>query len=140
MLINKAYADDNEAVTIQGTNDLPSAPEPIRSDWISSVVPMVLIFVVFYFLLIRPQEKRKRQQAELIRGVKKGEEVLTNSGIFGTITAIDDNSNTVEIAIAKDVNVKVLKSAILDITSRSTSEIVQKGSKKDKGKSGAKTS
>jgi preprotein translocase subunit YajC len=80
---------------------------------------MVLIFVVFYFLLIRPQEKKRRNQETLVSGVKKGEEVMTNSGLFGVVTKINDSDNTVMVQIAKDVEVKVLKNSIADIISRS---------------------
>ena len=80
---------------------------------------MVLIFVVFYFLLIRPQEKKRRNQETLVSGVKKGEEVMTNSGLFGVISKINDSDNTVMLQIAKDVEIKVLKTSIADIVSRS---------------------
>lgn len=96
---------------------LPQAPESLQTGW-TSLVPMVLIFVVFYFLLIRPQDKKRRAQEELVGGVKKGEEVLTNSGIYGTVTKINDSDGTIELTIAKDIAIKILKSAIEDIVSR----------------------
>ena len=75
--------------------------------------------MVFYFLLIRPQEKKRRNQETLVSGVKKGEEVMTNSGLFGVISKINDSDNTVMLQIAKDVEIKVLKTSIADIVSRS---------------------
>jgi preprotein translocase subunit YajC len=107
------------------------SPDSFYSGW-TSMIPMVLIFGVFYFLLIRPQEKRRRLQESLVSGVKKGEEVLTNSGIFGVVTKINDSDNTVEIEIAKDTQVKILKNSIIDIVSRKKEDRVQKEEKTKK--------
>jgi preprotein translocase YajC subunit len=94
MFINDVYAQESltkatssDTVTLQDSDALPKAPESLGNSW-TSLVPMVLIFAVFYFLLIRPQEKRRRAQQDLVSGVKKGEEVLTNSGIIGVVSAI----------------------------------------------------
>ena len=104
---------------------------------------MVLIFVVFYFLLIRPQEKKRRTQETLVSGVKKGgvlEEVMTNSGLFGVVTKINDSDNTIMVQIAKEVEVKVLKNSIADIISRSKKIEDNKDKKQidDKGASSTK--
>jgi len=72
----------------------------------------VLLFVVFYFLLIRPQQKRAKQQKLFIENLKKGDKVITSGGLYGTITGITDDSVTIEIA--EKVRVKVLKSAVVD--------------------------
>jgi preprotein translocase subunit YajC len=128
MFTTKAYASDTTVVSTKVSEELPKAPEPFYSGW-TSMIPMVLIFVVFYFLLIRPQEKRRRLQEDLVKGVKKGEEILTNSGIFGIITKINDSDNTVEVEIAKDTEVKILKSAIVNIISRKKEEKSNKGKK-----------
>ena len=108
-----------DTITVQDANSAPAAPPPVESSGWMSLVPMVLIFVVFYFLLIRPQEKKRRNQETLVSGVKKGEEVMTNSGLFGVISKINDSDNTVMLQIAKDVEIKVLKTSIGDIVSRS---------------------
>ena len=128
MFINDVYAQESltkatssDTVTLQDSDALPKAPESIGNSW-TSLVPMVLIFAVFYFLLIRPQEKRRRAQQDLVSGVKKGEEVLTNSGIIGIVSKINDSDNTVHISIAKDVEIKMLKTSISDILSRSKKE------------------
>ena len=118
MFINDAIAD-TDTITIQDSNSTPDTPPAVGSDWMTSLVPMVLIFAVFYFLLIRPQEKKRRAQETLVSGVKKGEEVLTNSGMFGTVTKINDSDNTIMVSIANDVEVKILKNSIADIISRS---------------------
>ena len=110
--------DNTDTITLQD-GAMPIAPPPVETNWLG-MAPMVLIFVVFYFLLIRPQEKRRRAQETLISGVKKGEEVMTNSGLFGTVTSINDSDNTIMVRVAKDVELKMLKSAVADITSRNT--------------------
>ncbi|NRB10569.1 MAG: preprotein translocase subunit YajC [Rickettsiaceae bacterium] len=133
MFINNAYAD-TDTITVQDTGSLPEAPQAPSSgsDMMQHIVMMALLFFVFYFLLIRPQEKKRRQLADLVSGVKKGEEVLTNSGMFGTVTKIDDSNNTVDIEVSKGVNVKILKSSITEIVSRDKGK--NKEQSKDKGK------
>lgn len=124
MFINNAYAQESspattqtDAISLQDSENLPKAPESPGSNW-TSLVPMVLIFAVFYFLLIRPQEKRRRAQQDLVSSVKKGEEVITSSGIFGIVSKINDSDNTVFVSIAEDIEVKMLKTSITDILSR----------------------
>lgn len=96
---------------------LPEAPSKIESTW-TSFVPMILIFAVFYFLLIRPQEKKRKEQENLITSVKKGEDVSTTGGIYGRVTKINESDATIMLEIADNVVIKIAKAAILDITSR----------------------
>jgi preprotein translocase subunit YajC len=74
-------------------------------------LPLILLFVVFYFLLIRPQQKRSKQQKVFTENLKKGDKVITSGGVYGTITGIADDAVTIEIA--EKVRVKVLKSAVV---------------------------
>ena len=132
MFIENTYASSNDTITVKESEAAPSkSPDSFYSGW-TSMIPMVLIFGVFYFLLIRPQEKRRRLQESLVNGVKKGEEVLTNSGIFGIVRNINDSDNTVEIEIAKDTQVKILKNSIIDIVSRKKEDKAQKEDKTKK--------
>ena len=75
-----------------------------------SIVFMLLMFAVFYFILIRPQQKRARQHAELIGALKKGDDVITRGGIIGRISGVQDNVVTLEIQ--EKVRVRILKSYI----------------------------
>ena len=84
---------------------------------LTSIAPMILIFVVFYFLVIRPQEKKRKAQEELIKTVKKGEEIVTNSGIYGVVSKVSDDG-TLEVEISKGVNVKFSRAAVGEILSR----------------------
>ena len=63
-----------------------------------SLLPLVVIFVLFYFLLIRPQQKRAKQHKEMVAALSKGEEVVTNGGLLGKVTDVDDNFISLEIS------------------------------------------
>ena len=76
-----------------------------------SFLPLVLIFVVFYFLLIRPQQKKAKEHQEFIANLKKGDEVLTSGGLQGKITGLTDRVATLEIA--DNVRVKIARPYIL---------------------------
>ena len=73
-------------------------------------VPMIMIFVVFYFMLIRPQQKKQREQQDWLKQLKKGDEVVTTGGIIGKISGLTDNTVTLELQ--EKVRVKVLRSHI----------------------------
>lgn len=90
------------------------------------LLPMVLIFVIFYLLLIRPQQKRAKQHKLMVAELAKGDEVVTNGGVLGKITAADDNFVTVEIADGVRVNVQRMAVA----------QMMPKGTFKSGGKAG----
>jgi preprotein translocase subunit YajC len=73
-------------------------------------IPIILMFVIFYFLLIRPQQKKAKQHQEMIANLKKGDRVVTSGGIHGQITALDENTVTLEIA--EKVRIKVTRSTL----------------------------
>jgi preprotein translocase subunit YajC len=75
-----------------------------------SFAPMILIFGVFYFLLIRPQQKKAKEHRMLLENLKKGDAVLTNGGLYGKVTALTDQVVTLEIA--EKVRVRVSRGAI----------------------------
>ncbi len=74
-------------------------------------LPFIFIFVIFYFLIIRPQAKRQKDHQKFVSELKRGESVVTTSGILGTIEGITDTYVTLEIA--EDVRIKILRSQIL---------------------------
>ncbi len=78
-----------------------------------SLLPLVLIFVVFYFLLIRPQQKKMKAHRQMVAALKRGDKVLTSGGIIGTVVKVEDNELLVEIA--KDVRVRVARGMISDV-------------------------
>lgn len=75
-------------------------------------LPMIFIFVVFYFLLIAPMRKKQKKQQLMLSQLKRGDEVVTASGILGRISALDDANGIVVLQIADNVKVKVLRNAI----------------------------
>lgn len=79
------------------------------STWLS-LVPFVLIFVIFYFLLILPQQKRQKQQKALLDDLKKGDKVITASGIWGTVTNL--GKTTVTLQVADNAKIKIQKDHI----------------------------
>jgi preprotein translocase subunit YajC len=85
-----------------------------------SLMPLVLIFVVFYFLLIRPQQKKMRQHREMIGSLKRGDKVLTSGGIIGTIVKVEEGEDVLLVEIAKDVRVRVARGTISDLLSKPT--------------------
>lgn len=76
-------------------------------------MPFILIMVVFYFLMIRPQQKRQKAHQTMLDAIKRGDNIVTNGGLIGKVTGVTDENLTVEIA--QDVKVKVLRSAIASI-------------------------
>ncbi len=78
---------------------------------IAGFVPLILIFVVFYFLLIRPQQKKAKEHQAYLNNLKKGEKVITGGGIYGRITGLTDTAVTLEIA--DNVRIKVTRSSIM---------------------------
>jgi preprotein translocase subunit YajC len=91
----------------------PASAAPQQGSSLPSILMLVVFMVVFYFLLIRPQMKRNKEQRQLVSTLQKGDEVLTSSGICGSITKVDNNF--VELEIAKDVVVKFQKQAIVSL-------------------------
>ncbi len=78
------------------------------------MAPLALIFVIFWFLLIRPQQQKMKQHRAMIDAVKKGDSIVTGGGLIGKVTKVD--AETVEVEIAQGVKVKALKSTLSDIT------------------------
>ena len=103
MFVSTAYA--------QATPAAGSAFDP------TFFMPLVLIFVVFYFLLIRPQQKKVKQHREMIAALRRGDRVVTSGGLIGTIAKVASDSE-VMIDIAEGVRIRVLRSAISDVLTK----------------------
>ena len=89
------------------------AAAPGGASFIVQLLPLVLIFAVFYFLLIRPQQKKMKDHRTKIDAVKKGDQVITAGGLLGKVLRVDENYADVEIA--QGVKVKVVKSTLSDV-------------------------
>jgi preprotein translocase subunit YajC len=90
------------------------------SDFILQLFPLVLIFIVFYFLLIRPQQSKMKQQREMLSGVKRGDRVVTGGGIIGLVTKVIGD-NELQVELAEGVRVRIIKQTITDIVARGES-------------------
>ncbi len=84
---------------------------------IQAFLPLILIFVVFYFLLIRPQQKKMKQHREMLNTIRRGDKLITGGGIMGTVTKVD-NEGELTVEIAPDVRVKVQRSTISMVINR----------------------
>ncbi len=97
---------------------------------LTALMPLVLMFVIFYFLLIRPQQKKAKQHKELLQGLKRGDHILTSGGLYGRIVDVKDDVLSVDLG--NEMVVKINRSFI------STVPDAPKESKKDKSKSESK--
>lgn len=80
---------------------------------IMQFAPLLFIFVIFYYLLIRPQQKKVKEHQATVNAVKKGDTVITGGGLIGRVTKVDEHE--LEIEIAANVRVKAIKSTITDV-------------------------
>lgn len=101
-LINNAFAQAAEGAAKQ-----PSILE--------SMLPIIMIVGVFYFLIIRPQSKKVKEHQALLSTVTKGDRIVTTGGIFGTIVKVDKDTNTILVEIAETVKIKIKQDAIAEI-------------------------
>lgn len=89
---------------------LELAAAAAQNPLVTNIVWLVLLFGLMYFLMIRPQQKEQKERAEMIRALKPGDRILTNGGLIGVITKVEDLS--VKVRIAEKVEVDVLKTGV----------------------------
>ena len=106
MLISNAFAQAAPA----------AAQDPLSG--LTSMLPMVFVFVVLYFMMIRPQMKRAKEHKQLLESLHKGDEVVTGGGVLGKVAGL--NENFVELTIAENVVIKVQKQAIASVLPKGT--------------------
>jgi len=121
MLISTAYA--------QGTGLLDQSA-------LIQFLPLVLIFIVFYFLLIRPQQKKAKDQRSMLDALRRGDRVVTGGGILGTVSKVV-SPEEVEVDIAPGVRVKVLRSTITSVLAKPDPAAAREAAK-EKEKEGAR--
>ncbi len=110
MPISAAYAQTAAAQTATGPGGLLGSLGAA-----GQFLPIVLIFGVFYFLLIRPQQQKAKELKTALNGIKRGDRVVTGGGIVGTVQMVRDNSNEIEVEIAPNVRVSVVRETINSI-------------------------
>ncbi|HND99551.1 MAG: preprotein translocase subunit YajC [Proteobacteria bacterium] len=95
-----------------------AAPAGAASDPIMQFLPLVVIMVAFYFILLRPQQKRQKEHKTMIEALKKGDEVVTGGGVLGRIVEVGDNF--VSLEVADKVEIKVQKAAVSSLLPKGT--------------------
>jgi preprotein translocase subunit YajC len=94
----------------------PAQPGQAQPPFWTSLVPLALLVIVFYFVLIRPQQKKQKQHSELLKAVRAGDKVVTTGGIVGVVTSVKEKTLAIRSADAK---FEITKSAVAEITERS---------------------
>jgi len=108
-LTNIIYGDAPVSTTI-ATPGTASTAAP-QNDLVGMVIPFVFIFIVFYFLIIRPQQRKYKQHVAMVTSIQKGDEIITSGGVHGKVKQVDD-SGFLQVEIANNVVVKVLASTV----------------------------
>ena len=91
----------------------------MQNSGIGQFIPLILIFVIFYFFLIRPQQKKVKEHKAMVENLKRGDKIITSAGIIGTVERIIDNEK-VEVQIADNVKVEVIKATGIQALMNST--------------------
>ena len=87
------------------------------SDFLFQLLPFILIFVIMYFLILRPQQKRVKQHQEMVKNVRRGDTVVTSGGLVGKVTKLLDDEY-LEIELAEGVRVKQIRSMVSDVRAK----------------------
>ncbi len=95
-----------------------AAPAAGQPDLFSALLPFIILFVVFYFLLIRPQQKRAKEHRKMIDNVAKGDEVVTGGGLVGKVVDLGDNF--IEVEVADNIHVKVQRQMLASVLPKGT--------------------
>ena len=94
-----------------------AAPSLLGGEGMSFLVPMVLVFVIMYFLILRPQQKRVKQHAEMVKNVRKGDSVITSGGLVGKVTKVVDDDQ-IEVELAEGVRVRQMRQMVTDVRAK----------------------
>lgn len=113
MFIRTIYAMGGQSQSTQS----PATPVSV----LIQMAPLVLIFGVFYFLIIRPQQQKHKKHQEILNNLKKGDKVVTVGGLVGVVNAVKDD-NLISVEISSGVKVDILKSAISSLLGNNTEE------------------
>ena len=92
--------------------DTAPAGNPAATNPITSLVPFVLIFAIFYFLMIRPHQKKQKEVDKMVSGLKKGDRVVTVGGVIGVIASIQNDYVVLKVGDNENTKIEVLKSAV----------------------------
>jgi preprotein translocase subunit YajC len=96
-----------------------------------SLLPLILIFVVFWFLLIRPQQKKMKEHRAMLDAIRRGDRVVTNGGIIGLVTKVLDAERELQLEIADNVRVRVVRDMVASVVSKTEPAPANDGGKAD---------
>jgi preprotein translocase subunit YajC len=113
-------SDASATTSVTGTAAAPLAGQP-QPNLLGMAMPFLIMLGIMYFLMIRPQQKRMKEHQNLMSGLKKGDQVVTSAGIFGTISDLDEK--TVMLDVSKNVSMKVLKSQVNQVLNGPVKEL-----------------
>jgi len=85
---------------------------------LASLVPLILIFAIMYFLLIRPQQKKLKDHQAMVSALRRGDQIVTAGGLIGKVTKVKEGENEVEVEIATGVSVRVVRSTITNVVNK----------------------
>jgi preprotein translocase subunit YajC len=105
MFISPAFAQAASPFGLGGDNMLVS------------LLPFILIFVIMYFLILRPQQKKAKQHTEMVKNVRRGDTVITSGGLVGKVTKVIDDDQ-IEVEVAEDVRVRQMRSMVADVRAK----------------------
>ncbi|GAA6158388.1 MULTISPECIES: preprotein translocase subunit YajC [Ruegeria] len=85
---------------------------------IAQFLPLILIFAIMYFLLIRPQQKKMKEHQAMVEAVRRGDQVVTQGGLIGKVSKVKEGENEIEVELAENVKVRVVKSTIAQVLNK----------------------
>jgi preprotein translocase subunit YajC len=107
----------------KGTDDMFISPAYAQTGGASDpftglLIPMLVMILIFYFLVIRPQQQRAKSHRELVDKVRRGDTVITSGGFIGKVLKAADNSDEIEVELSESMRVRVLKSTLMDVRAK----------------------
>ncbi len=94
------------------------APAAGADPFTGLLIPMLLMVLIFYFLVIRPQSQRASQHKEMVEKVRRGDTVVTSGGMIGKVTKVSDGSDEVEVELSDTMRIRVLRSTLMDVRAK----------------------
>mgnify|MGYP001390257395 FL=1 len=91
----------------------------MNSQGIAQFIPLILIFVIFYFFLIRPQQKRVKEHKLMVESLKRGDEIITSGGIIGVVDRVMEDDR-IEVTLADNVKVQIIRSTVTSLLQKET--------------------
>jgi preprotein translocase subunit YajC len=126
LFVSDAFAQATDAVDSSGA----------MGNGFRGIIPLLVIFAVFYFLILRPQQKKIKQHQNMVKALKRGDKIVTGGGIIGTVTKVDEDAGILDVDIANGVIVKIVRSTVSDTQVRAVTadekEPEKKADKKEK--------